>query len=93
MVNTLGVFLAVALTAHGALRGRLTAGDILLVLTLAQSLIDDGRADRPADQPDRATSTRTAERLVELLEVERRAGRPPPTRSSSTSCARSSSTR
>jgi ABC-type multidrug transport system fused ATPase/permease subunit len=69
IVNTLGVFLAVALTARGALRGHLTAGDILLVLTLSQSLISTvGPIARQINQT--ADIDTTAERLVELLEVE-----------------------
>jgi ABC-type multidrug transport system fused ATPase/permease subunit len=69
IVNTLGVFAAVALTARGALLGRLTAGDILLVLTLSQSLISAvGPIARQINQT--ADIDATAERLVELLEVE-----------------------
>ena len=69
IVNTLGVFAAVALTARGALRGHLTAGDILLVLTLSQSLISAvGPIARQINQT--ADIDATAERLVELLEVE-----------------------
>ncbi|MFL5304925.1 MAG: ABC transporter ATP-binding protein [Polyangia bacterium] len=69
IVNTLGVFLAVALTARGALRGHLTAGDILFVLTLSQSLIASvGPISRQINQT--ADIDATAERLVELLEVE-----------------------
>jgi ABC-type multidrug transport system fused ATPase/permease subunit len=73
VVNTLGVFLAVALTARGALRGHLTAGDILLVLTLSQSLIATvGPIARQINQT--ADIDATAERLVELLEVEAELG-------------------
>jgi ABC-type multidrug transport system fused ATPase/permease subunit len=69
IVNTLGVFVAVVLTARGALQGHLTAGDILLVLTLSQSLISTvGPIARQINQT--ADIDTTAERLVELLEVE-----------------------
>ena len=69
IVNTLGVFVAVALTARAALAGRLTAGDILLELTLSQSLIATvGPIARQINQT--ADIDTTAERLVELLEVE-----------------------
>jgi ABC-type multidrug transport system fused ATPase/permease subunit len=69
VVNTLGVFIAVALTARSALARHLTAGDILLVLTLAQSLISTvGPISRQINQT--ADIDATAERLVDLLEVD-----------------------
>jgi ABC-type multidrug transport system fused ATPase/permease subunit len=69
IVNALAVFAAVALTARGALHGRYTTGDILLVLTLAQSLITIvGPIAKHINQA--AEIDATAERLVELLEVE-----------------------
>ena len=69
VVNTLGVFIAVALTARSALAGHLTAGDILLVLTLSQSLISTvGPISRQINQT--ADIDATAERLVDLLEVD-----------------------
>jgi ABC-type multidrug transport system fused ATPase/permease subunit len=68
-VNALTVFAAVAITAHGALHARYTTGDILLVLTLAQSLITIvGPIAKQINQA--ADIDATAERLVELLEVE-----------------------
>jgi ABC-type multidrug transport system fused ATPase/permease subunit len=69
VVNALAVFAAVALTARGALHGRYTTGDILLVLTLAQSLITIvGPIAKHINQA--AEIDATAERLVELLEIE-----------------------
>ncbi|QAU33968.1 ABC transporter ATP-binding protein [Janthinobacterium sp. 17J80-10] len=69
VVNTFGVFAAVALAAHGALQGRFTTGDILLVLTLTQTLINTiGPIARQINQAGEIEST--AERLVELLDVE-----------------------
>jgi ABC-type multidrug transport system fused ATPase/permease subunit len=68
-VNALGVFVAVALTARSALRGNMTAGDILLVLTLSQNLIaSTGPIARQINQT--AEIDATAERLVELLDAE-----------------------
>lgn len=67
-VNTFGVFAAVALAAHGALEGRMTSGDILLVLTLTQNLVNTvGPIARQINQAGEIEST--AERLVELLDV------------------------
>ncbi|MDO9180540.1 MAG: ABC transporter ATP-binding protein [Agitococcus sp.] len=69
IVNTIGVFAAVSLTAHGALQGRFTTGDILLVLTLTQNLINTiSPIARQINQASDIEST--AERLVELLDVE-----------------------
>lgn len=69
IVNTVGVFAAVSLTAHGALLGRFTTGDILLVLTLTQNLINTiSPIARQINQASDIEST--AERLVELLDVE-----------------------
>jgi ATP-binding cassette, subfamily B, putative efflux pump len=69
VVNTLAVFAAVAITASGALHGRFTTGDILLVLTLSQSLVT--LVAPIAKQINQAADIdATAERLVELLEVE-----------------------
>jgi ABC-type multidrug transport system fused ATPase/permease subunit len=69
VVNTLAVFTAVAITAYGALHGRFTTGDILLVLTLSQSLVTIvGPISKQINQA--ADIDATAERLVELLEVE-----------------------
>ncbi|MDH0897548.1 MULTISPECIES: ABC transporter ATP-binding protein [unclassified Pseudomonas] len=69
MINTFGVFAAVALTVHGALQGRFTVGDILLVLTLTQNLVNTvGPVARQINQAGEIEST--AERLVELLDVE-----------------------
>lgn len=69
IVNTVGVFAAVSLTAHGALQGRFTTGDILLVLTLTQNLINTiSPIARQINQASDIEST--AERLVELLDVE-----------------------
>ncbi len=69
VVNTFGVFAAVALTVNGALKGAYTTGDILLVLTLSQSLISTiGPIARQVNQASEIESS--AERLVELLDVE-----------------------
>lgn len=69
VANTFGVFVAVTLAAHGALQGRFTPGDILLVLTLTQTLINTiGPIARQINQAGEIEST--AERLVELLDVE-----------------------
>ena len=69
VVNTFGVFAAVAVTALGALQGGYTTGDILLVLTLSQMLINTvGPIARQVNQAGEIEST--AERLVELLDVE-----------------------
>lgn len=69
VVNTFGVFAAVAITARGALQGHFTTGDILLVLTLTQNLISTvGPISRQVNQASEIESS--AERLVELLDVE-----------------------
>jgi ABC-type multidrug transport system fused ATPase/permease subunit len=69
IANALGVFAAVAVTARGALAGRYTAGDILLVLTLTQTLINTiTPISRQVNQMGEVESS--AERLVELLDVE-----------------------
>jgi ABC-type multidrug transport system fused ATPase/permease subunit len=69
IVNTSGVFVAVALIAYGALQRRYTTGDILLVLTQAQNLINSiSPIARQINQAGEIEST--AERLVELLDVE-----------------------
>jgi ABC-type multidrug transport system fused ATPase/permease subunit len=69
IINTAGVFIAVSVIAEGALRGRYTAGDILLVLTQAQNLINS--ISPIARQVNQAGEIETsAERLVELLDME-----------------------
>ncbi|WP_447594280.1 ABC transporter ATP-binding protein [Aquipseudomonas campi] len=69
VINTFGVFVAVSLAAHAALQGRFTTGDILLILTLTQNLINTiGPIARQINQAGEIEST--AERLVELLDVE-----------------------
>jgi len=69
IANALGVFAAVALAARGALIGRYTVGDIMLVLTLAQSLINTiAPISRQINQMSEIESS--AERLVELLDVD-----------------------
>jgi ABC-type multidrug transport system fused ATPase/permease subunit len=69
VINTFGVFTAVAITAKGALQGHYTTGDILLVLTLTQNLISTvGPISRQVNQASEIESS--AERLVELLDVE-----------------------
>jgi ABC-type multidrug transport system fused ATPase/permease subunit len=69
VVNTFGVFAAVALTVSGALKGAYTTGDILLVLTLSQNLISTiGPISRQVNQASEIESS--AERLIELLDVE-----------------------
>jgi ABC-type multidrug transport system fused ATPase/permease subunit len=69
IVNTSGVFIAVALITYGALQRRYTTGDILLVLTLAQNLISSiSPIARQINQAGEIESS--AERLVELLDVE-----------------------
>jgi ABC-type multidrug transport system fused ATPase/permease subunit len=68
VVNTFAVFAAVAIITHGALHGRFTTGDILLVLTLTQNLINS--ITPIARQINQASDTESAsERLVELLDV------------------------
>jgi ABC-type multidrug transport system fused ATPase/permease subunit len=69
IVNTFAVFAAVAIITHGALHGRFTTGDILLVLTLTQNLINS--ISPIARQINQASEIESAsERLVELLDVE-----------------------
>lgn len=69
VLNTFGVFIAVALTVRGALQGHFTTGDILLVLTLTQNLISTiAPISRQINQASEIESS--AERLVELLDVE-----------------------
>jgi ABC-type multidrug transport system fused ATPase/permease subunit len=68
VTNALGVFGAVALAAWGALHGRYTPGDILLILTLTQTLINTVQPiSRQINQMSDIESS--AERLIELLEV------------------------
>jgi ABC-type multidrug transport system fused ATPase/permease subunit len=68
-VNTFGIFAAVALVTYEALHGAHSAGDILLILMLTQSLIATvGPIARQINQASEIEST--AERLVELLDVE-----------------------
>jgi ABC-type multidrug transport system fused ATPase/permease subunit len=69
IINTGGVFIAVSLIADGALHGRYTPGDILLVLTQAQTLINSiSPIARQVNQAGEIESS--AERLVELLDWE-----------------------
>lgn len=69
IVNTFAVFAAVAIITHGALHGRFTTGDILLVLTLTQNLINSiTPISRQINQASEIESA--SERLVELLDVE-----------------------
>ena len=69
IINTAGVFIAVAVIAYGALRRRYTTGDILLILTQAQNLINSiSPIARQINQAGEIESS--AERLVELLDVE-----------------------
>lgn len=69
VVNTLGVFACVAIVSKGALAGHFSAGDILLVLTLSQNLINTiSPIARQINQAGEIEST--AERLVELLDVD-----------------------
>ena len=67
-INTFGVFAAVALTVHGALAGRFSVGDILLILTLSQNMVNAiAPIARLFNQAGEVESN--AERLVELLDV------------------------
>ncbi len=69
VINTFGVFIAVVIIVYGALHGRFTVGDILLVLTLTQNLINSVQPiSRQINQASEIESA--AERLVELLDVE-----------------------
>lgn len=67
--NSVAVFGAVALAAHGTLAGRHTPGDVLLILTLTQNLTS---AIQPIARQinQMADVDTTAERLLELLQVE-----------------------
>jgi ABC-type multidrug transport system fused ATPase/permease subunit len=69
VVNTASVIAVVTLITYGALRRHYTPGDILLVLTLAQNLINSiqpiARLINQAGEIETAS-----ERLVELLDVE-----------------------
>ncbi|WP_269533258.1 ABC transporter ATP-binding protein [Chitinimonas sp. BJYL2] len=68
LLNTFGVFVAVVITARGALAGQFSTGDILLVLTLTQTLISSIQPiARQINQAGEIESS--AERLVELLDV------------------------
>ncbi len=68
-VNGFAVVGAIAILAHGALQGRYSAGDILLVLTLSQNLITSiAPITRLINQTGDIETA--AERLVELLDVE-----------------------
>lgn len=68
LINTFGIFIAVSLAAHAALDGAFTTGDILLILTLSQNLINTiGPIARQINQIGETEST--AERLVELLDA------------------------
>lgn len=67
--STFGVFAAVSITAWGALHGNYTTGDILLVLTLSQTLVGTiTPISRLINQTGDIEAS--AERLVELLDVE-----------------------
>lgn len=69
VINTFGVFIAVSIVARGALHGSYTAGDILLVLTLTQMLINSiTPISRQINQAGEIEGA--AERLVELLDVQ-----------------------
>jgi ABC-type multidrug transport system fused ATPase/permease subunit len=68
ITNAVGVFAAVGLASWGALHGRYTPGDILLVLTLTQNLINTVQPiSRQINQMSEIESS--AERLIELLDV------------------------
>ncbi|TDU31703.1 ATP-binding cassette subfamily B protein [Panacagrimonas perspica] len=69
VANTAAVTIAVILVVHGALQGRFTPGDILLVLTLSQNLINTIQpVARLFNQTGDIESA--AERLAQLLDVE-----------------------
>lgn len=69
MVNTFAVFAAVAIITRGALHNQFTTGDILLVLTLTQNLINSiTPISRQINQASEIESA--SERLMELLDVE-----------------------
>lgn len=68
ITNSVGVFAAVSLAAWGALERRYTPGDILLILTLSQNLINTIQPiSRQINQMSDIESS--AERLLELLDV------------------------
>ncbi len=68
ITNAVGVFAAVGLASWGALHGKYTPGDILLVLTLTQNLINTVQPiSRQINQMSEIESS--AERLIELLDV------------------------
>ena len=68
LANTVGVIAAVGYVTYGALQGRYTVGDILLVLTLTQTMIN---TIQPITRLVNTTGDvdSSAERLVELLDV------------------------
>jgi ABC-type multidrug transport system fused ATPase/permease subunit len=69
LANGVGVLAVVAIAAYHAWRGEFTPGDILLVLTLAQTLITTvAPISRQINQMGEIDSS--AERLLELLDVE-----------------------
>lgn len=68
ITNSIGVFAAVSLAAWGALERRYTPGDILLILTLSQNLINTIQPiSRQINQMSDIESS--AERLLDLLDV------------------------
>lgn len=68
VANTFGVFTAVLFITRGALAGAYTPGDILLVLTLTQNLMNTVQPiARQINQAGEIESS--AERLVELLDI------------------------
>lgn len=68
ITNAIGVFAAVSLAAWGALERRYSPGDILLILTLTQNLINTIQPiSRQINQMSDIESS--AERLLELLDV------------------------
>jgi ABC-type multidrug transport system fused ATPase/permease subunit len=68
LINTLAILASVSFIVYGALRGKYTVGDILLVLTLTQSLIST--VEPIARQVNQAGEIESAaERLIELLDV------------------------
>jgi ABC-type multidrug transport system fused ATPase/permease subunit len=68
ITNAVGVFTAVSLAAWGALERRYSPGDILLILTLTQNLINTIQPiSRQINQMSDIESS--AERLIELLDV------------------------
>jgi ABC-type multidrug transport system fused ATPase/permease subunit len=68
VINAIGVFASVSLAAWGALERRYSPGDILLILTLTQNLINTIQPiSRQINQMSDIESS--AERLIELLDV------------------------